>query len=158
MPKSPGCVPSTKKESTDVFMTPDIFGYGILIKSGNDCTLGKSAEDLSPPSLPEEELEASKCDIGMPFRCNGFIVKPSGVQLSIEQNSGFDIEDVTLRISSCSNDVKYIPSWRNNDQEVFAFDCNIVTGQSYDETIDVSYTLTVTGIDHVVSGELVGIV
>ena len=109
--------------------------------------------------LSPDRFLPAKCQLPAGISCTDFKVVASGaeegVTVFLRNGLGFDMTGVNIAIGTCTSPVAQ--TIKNGGTATFkAITCGLTSDTRFSESLNVSYTNAVSGISHVVSGQIIG--
>ena len=96
--------------------------------------------------LSPEKFLPSTCVLPSGIACIDHKAEATGVTLVVRNGLGYDLANVTVSAGGCGT-ATTLTSFENGAQNTFVILCTL-TGSKYSGEVNVSYTITDTGLSH----------
>ena len=97
--------------------------------------------------LSPDKFLPAKCTLQAGLGCIDHKATATGVTVVIQNSLGFDLSSVVVNAGDCGSDSLSKPTLANGDKGKYIILCNL-SGSKYNEQLNVSYTVTDTGLTH----------
>ena len=107
--------------------------------------------------LSPDRFLPAKCTLQSGIACLDHKAIPIQVQVVIQNSLGYDISSVIVKAGGCGIDSTTKPTLPNGDKGTYTITCDSdpiavgnqpLTGSKYNAQLNVSYTITETGLAH----------
>lgn len=104
--------------------------------------------------LSPEKFLPSKCTLQPGIGCLDFKVTASTISVVIQNSLGYDLSSVVVKAQDCGTD-SAPATLANGARGTYDITCSpVLTATTYNGALNVSYTITETGLSHVNQGTL----
>ena len=113
--------------------------------------------------LSPDKFLPAKCNLQSGIACVDHQVVPTAITVRITNSLGFDLSSVVVKAGGCGTDSTTSPILSNGASATYVMTCDSdsvaagnqpLTGSKYNNMLNVSYTVTDTGISHNNVGQL----
>ena len=106
--------------------------------------------------LSPDKFLPSKCTLQSGIACLDHKATPPQVEIVIQNSLGYDISAITVSAGECGSSSVPATALANGDKRTYTIACAVqLQGSKYNEQLNVSYTITETGLTHKNVGEIV---
>ena len=107
--------------------------------------------------LSPERFLPAKCTLPAGVACVDFNIDSGNVNVVLRNGIGFDLDDVYVSVTGCTNSAETGVSLSNGGQATFtATTCGLTSGNKFSGDVNVSYTNRDTTLTHRVQGSMTG--
>jgi len=107
--------------------------------------------------LSPERFLPAKCTLPAGVACVDFNIDSANVNVVLRNGIGFDLDDVYVSVTGCTDSATTGVSLSNGGQATFtATTCGLTAGNKFSGDVNVSYTNRDTTLTHRVQGSMTG--
>ena len=105
--------------------------------------------------LSPDKLLPSKCTLQSGIACLDFRVASGQIQISIQNGLGYDMSAITVATALCGTSSSPA-TIANGEKGTYTVTCgSALSGSKYNGELNVTYTLSDTGLSHINRGSIV---
>lgn len=98
------------------------------------------------------------CFLGPGLSCDDFVVYEDSISMKVRNSLGKNLGSFAVTSTNCNVGSDPIPIENGKEETVYLYDCGFVADDLIDESLDVAYSFSSSGIDHIKDASLTAVV